>query len=160
MSPRAACRLETLGYPEVYDYVAGKADWLAHGLDVEGAGGLRPTVGRLARTDVVTCSLTDSLGDVRVRVEASPYRFALVVSNTSVLLGRLRRRALEDDPRRTVEEAMEPAPATVRPDVAPDGLGARLRARDLHTAVVTTPEGVLVGIVRRDDLEKSITPPS
>jgi hypothetical protein len=38
MSPRAACRLETLGFPEVYDYVAGKADWLAHGLDVEGAG--------------------------------------------------------------------------------------------------------------------------
>jgi hypothetical protein len=37
MSPRAACRLETLGFPEVHDYVAGKADWLAHGRPTEGA---------------------------------------------------------------------------------------------------------------------------
>ena len=36
MSPRAACRLETLGFSEVYDYVAGKADWLARGLPREG----------------------------------------------------------------------------------------------------------------------------
>jgi rhodanese-related sulfurtransferase len=36
MSPRAACRLELLGFTQVYDYVAGKADWLAHGLPTEG----------------------------------------------------------------------------------------------------------------------------
>lgn len=36
MSPRAACRLEQLGFAEVYDYTTGKADWLAHGLDTEG----------------------------------------------------------------------------------------------------------------------------
>ncbi len=32
MSPRAAWRLESLGF----DYVAGKADWMASGLPVEG----------------------------------------------------------------------------------------------------------------------------
>ena len=32
MSPRAAWRLERLGFAEVYDYVAGKADWIAAGL--------------------------------------------------------------------------------------------------------------------------------
>jgi CheY-like chemotaxis protein len=37
MSPRAACRLETLGFDQVYDDSAGKTDWLAHGLAVEGA---------------------------------------------------------------------------------------------------------------------------
>jgi 3-mercaptopyruvate sulfurtransferase SseA len=31
MSPRAAWRLKTLGFERVYDYVGGKADWLAHG---------------------------------------------------------------------------------------------------------------------------------
>ena len=36
MSPRAACRLQTLGFTNVYDYVLGKADWLAHGLPTEG----------------------------------------------------------------------------------------------------------------------------
>jgi hypothetical protein len=27
MSPRAASRLESIGFEQVYDYVAGKADW-------------------------------------------------------------------------------------------------------------------------------------
>jgi hypothetical protein len=27
MSPRAAWRLESIGFQHVYDYVAGKADW-------------------------------------------------------------------------------------------------------------------------------------
>jgi Mg/Co/Ni transporter MgtE len=158
MSPRAACRLETLGYQDVYDYVAGKADWLAHGLDVDGAGAGRPTVGRLARTDVVTCSLSQTAGDVRARVEASPYRFALVVSEGGVLLGRLRRGALEGDPQRIAEESMEPGPSTVRPDSVPSQLAERLRSRDLRTALVSTPEGVLIGIVRREDLEQSTRP--
>ena len=153
MSPRAACRLETLGFEHVYDYVAGKADWLAHGLDVEGTDAGHATVGRLARTDVVTCSLDESVGDVRARVEGSPYRFALVVSQGGVLLGRLRRAALEGDPGRTAEEAMEPGPSTVRPDTAPGELAERLRARDLHTALVTNTEGALMGIARLDDLD-------
>ena len=29
MSPRAACRLEALGFTRVYDYVDGIADWKA-----------------------------------------------------------------------------------------------------------------------------------
>src|SRR6266545_4848779 len=144
MSPRAACRLETLGFQHVYDYVAGKADWLARGLDVEGSDAGRPTVGRLARTDAVTCSLHERAGDVRGRVEASPYRFALVVTEGGVLLGRLRRAALERDPQRTAADAMEPGPSTVRPDTAPTKLAERLRARDLRTALVTTPEGILI----------------
>jgi hypothetical protein len=27
MSPRAACRLDTLGFEHVYDYLTGKFDW-------------------------------------------------------------------------------------------------------------------------------------
>ncbi|TVQ33469.1 MAG: rhodanese-like domain-containing protein [Geminicoccaceae bacterium] len=33
-SPEAAARMEALGYTRVYDYVAGKADWLAAGKPV------------------------------------------------------------------------------------------------------------------------------
>jgi Mg/Co/Ni transporter MgtE len=158
MSPRAACRLETLGFQHVHDYVTGKADWLAHGLDVEGSDAGRPTVGRLARTDAVTCSLHERAGDVRTRVEASPYRFALVVTEAGVLLGRLRRTAMESDPQRNAEEAMEPGPSTVRPDAEPTKLAERLRTRNLRTALVTTPEGVLIGILRLEDLEESTSP--
>lgn len=39
MSPRAACRLQHLGWT-AYDYAAGKADWLAFGLAHEGAAQL------------------------------------------------------------------------------------------------------------------------
>jgi rhodanese-related sulfurtransferase len=36
MSPRAACRLDTLGFEHVYDYMPGKFDCLARGLPREG----------------------------------------------------------------------------------------------------------------------------
>ena len=36
MSPRAAWRLESLGFSKVYDYVEGKADWAVAGLPREG----------------------------------------------------------------------------------------------------------------------------
>ena len=41
MSPRAAWRLESLGFTKVYDYVPGKTDWLAAGLPREGDEGAR-----------------------------------------------------------------------------------------------------------------------
>jgi hypothetical protein len=39
MSPRAASRLESIGFEQVCDYVAGKADWGSAGLALEGAQG-------------------------------------------------------------------------------------------------------------------------
>ena len=153
MSPRAACRLETLGFEQVYDYVPGKSDWLARGLPSEGELAAQPTAGRLARDDVVTCLLDEPVGQVRERVEASPYGFALVVSDGGVVLGRLRRSALEGDPDASAEAVMELGPSTVRPDKTAAEAAERLRRRDLKIAIVTTPEGRLIGVVRRRDLE-------
>ena len=154
MSPRAACRLETLGFSAVYDYVGGKADWLARGLPTEGEKAGERRVGALVRRDVVTCALSERMADVRPRVEASPYGFALVVEN-GTLLGRLRRAALAGHPEATAESVMEPGPSTVRLDMAADELAERLDGRGLRTAVVTTPEGRLAGIVRRPELVES-----
>ena len=39
MSPRAAWRLEAAGFGPVYDYAAGKTDWLAADLLFEGTAG-------------------------------------------------------------------------------------------------------------------------
>ena len=153
MSPRAACRLETLGFEHVYDYVPGKADWLARGLRSEGELAGRPSAGQFARDDVVTCRLDEPVGAVRERVEESPYGFALVLSDGGVLLGRLRRSVLEGDQQATAESVMEPGPSTVRADTAADKLAERLRERDLNTAIVTTPEGRLCGVALRRDLE-------
>ena len=153
MSPRAACRLATLGFTDIYDYVPGKADWLARGLPREGDNPDKPRAIDLTRHDVITCGLNDTVGDVRARVAASPYGFAFVVSDVGVLLGRLRRAALDDDPHKTAEEVMEPGPSTVRADTPPAKLHERLTTQKPTTAVVTDPEGRLLGLVHRDDLE-------
>jgi hypothetical protein len=49
-------------------------------------------------------------------------------------------------------------PSTVRPDVPATELARRLRGRDLNTAVLTTPEGHLLGVARRADLEQHSHP--
>jgi CBS domain-containing protein len=128
-------------------------DWLARGLEVEGEQDPEPRVKDLVRDDVVRASLDERMGDVLPRVLESPYGFALVVSDGGILLGRLRKSALEGDPDVTAEHAMEPGPSTVRLDTAADKLAERLGERDLKTAVVSDPEGRLVGVVRRGDLE-------
>lgn len=155
MSPRAACRLETLGFAEVYDYTAGKVDWLAHNLPVEGDDPEPPTAGRVARDEVVRCALDDRVGEVRERIAASPYPFALVVSPNGVLLGRLRGSALDCDPALTTEEVMEAGPSTVRPHMAAGELAKRLADRGLRWAIVTDPEGRLIGVATREDLERA-----
>jgi CBS domain-containing protein len=154
MSPRAACRLETLGFADVYDYVPGKADWRAHGLPVEGEHADTPTAGSLARNDVVTCHLNDVVGEVRERVKGSPYGFALVTTNGGVLLGRLRGSAMRAAPAdATAEAVMEAGPSTVRADTPARELAERLAKRNLNTVIVSTPEGRLIGVVHRRDLE-------
>jgi CBS domain-containing protein len=155
MSPRAACRLETLRFAEVYDYVAGKVDWLAHNLPIEGEQAEVPTAGRVARDDVVTCALDDAVGEVRERIASSAYGFALVTAEGGVLLGRLRGSALDCDPTLPAEEVMEPGPSTVRPDTAAGVLAKRLAERNLRWAIVTDPEGRLVGVASREDLERA-----
>ena len=153
MSPRAACRLETLGFAAVYDYVAGKQEWLAYGLPTEGERSAVLTPADIARKDVVTCGLGDRIGHVRENVRRSEYGFALVISATGVLLGRLQRPALEGDADATAERTMEAGPSTVRPDADLAALVERLLKRDLRYAIVTTPDGALVGVLRRVDAE-------
>ena len=153
MSPRAACRLETLGFEHVHDYVPGNADWLAHNLPVERQHEL-VTAGQLARTDAVTCRLNDPAGEIAQRIADSPYGFALVTTAAGLLLGRLRASALTVPPDTPVEQVMEAGPSTVRPDTPADQLAQRLHDRNLKTAIMTTPEGKLIGIARRADLEQ------
>jgi CBS domain-containing protein len=100
----------------------------------------------------VTAQPNERIGAVRERVESSPHGFALVIAEGGTLLGRLRRAALEGNPQARVEDAMEPGPSTVRADASLDELRERLEQRNLRTAVVTTPEGKLLGVVHRPDL--------
>jgi CBS domain-containing protein len=156
LSPRAACRLATLGFSEVYDYMPGKADWLARGLPREGEKARERRALDLLVDDVVTCGLHDRVGDVRAGVAASRYGFAFVVSPGRVLLGRLRRSALEGDGELTAESVMEAGPSAIRADRQFEPLAERMRRNELSCLPVTTPEGELLGVVRRDDLEREL----
>ena len=102
----------------VHDYVPGKADWLAHNLPVEREDELI-TAGQLARNDVVTCRLDDHVGEVARRMAESPYGFALVLSNTGVLLGRLRSSALDVPPTCPSSNAWKAAPRRSDPTQKP-----------------------------------------
>ncbi|MFC4946622.1 CBS domain-containing protein [Pseudonocardia sp. GCM10023141] len=154
MSPRAACRLAALGFTHVFDYVPGKVDWLAHNLPVEGTAAGAPTIGARLRDDVATASLDEPVAAVRARVTASRYGFALVLAADQVtLLGRLRPSVLASaDLDRPAGEVMEPGPSTLRPHEPVREIGQRLAERHLTYAVVTDPEGHLLGTVHPSDL--------
>ncbi len=92
MSPRAAWRLEGLGFQKVFDYVPGKGDWFASGLPIAGKLALSPTKGDAARRDVPTCAPVEKIGVVRER-------------------GLLREKELSSDPEAPVEEVMRNVPA-------------------------------------------------
>jgi CBS-domain-containing membrane protein len=153
MSPRAACRLATIGFEQVYDYMPGKVDWMARGLPLEGEKAAERRAIDVARSDVVTCGLQDTIGGVRERVAQSSYGFAFVLGRDRVLLGRLRKAVLDGRQDAKAEDVMEPGPSTTRPDTSPDKLLAKLQDADLTSAVLSDPEGRLLGIVRRADLQ-------
>ena len=48
---------------------------------------------------------------------------------------------------------MTPGPSTVRPSIGVDALLERIRVRKLSSFLVTTPDGRLVGLVLREDIE-------
>src|ERR671935_3069317 len=94
MSPRAAWRLEALGFEEVYDYEAGKQDWAAMGLPTEGKLAERPRAGDVALPDVPTCGMDDALAAVRERMAGSGFDVCVVVNEERVVLGLLREKQL------------------------------------------------------------------
>jgi len=142
-----------MGFPRVYDYVAGKKAWGSYGLPREGARVPARTAGDVARRDVPTCALGDRLAEVQELVRAAGWDTCIVVNEQRVVLGRLGRKALGSETDLSAEEAMTPGPNTVRPSIGADALLERIRERKLTSFLVTTPDGRLVGLVRRDDLE-------
>jgi CBS domain-containing protein len=102
---------------------------------------------------VPTCSLADDLAEVRERVRAAGWDTCIVVNEQRVVLGRVGRKAIAANTHDSVEQAMTPGPSTVRPSIGADALLERIRDRNLTSYVVTNPDGRLVGLVLRRDLE-------
>ena len=166
MSPRAACRLESLGFTQVYDYTTGLADWTANGLPTEGtkAGVLREGVvcrdalraRDAVNTDTVPCRLQDTIGHVKERMKSAGQRQCVVTSDEGVVLGRLRGRALEGDPDASVETVMESGPSTIRPDISLAEFTEHMRGKNVGSVLVTASTGQLIGILYRTDSEEKL----
>jgi CBS domain-containing protein len=156
MSNRAAWRLESLGFTRVHHYTPGKDGWLTMGLPTEGPDAATPRAGDVADRDIPTCALDDRLGDVRDRLRSTGQTSCIVVNDQRVILGRVRGEALDGDAEQSVEAVMEAGPTTVRPSAPLDALIARMQKRKTGSIVVSTADGVLVGVLRREDGERRL----
>jgi predicted transcriptional regulator len=140
-----------MGFTQVYDYVAGKLDWLAAGLPTEGSNAQQPRAKDVARGDVPTCALDERLGEVAQRVGAAGWDACAVVNPERVVLGLLRAKELDRDPDLQIEQAMRPGPSTFRPYVSIVEMARFMVDHDLENSPITTSDGRLVGLLRRRD---------
>ena len=136
----------------MYDYKAGKQDWMGAGLPTEGTNAQRPRLVDVVRRDVPTCSLDERLGDVRHRAVTAGWDACVVVSQERIVLGLLRAKELDADPDLPVEQVMRPGPSTYRPFVSVEELRRTMTERNMDSSPVTTSDGKLVGLVRKQDI--------
>ncbi len=118
MSARAAWRLVSLAFPQVFRYTAGKADWSAYGLPTEGKSVTPNRAGNLARRDVATCSLSDSADTVRQQLRKNGGTLCAVLNEHRVLLGQISAQKVESETDSMAEGIMTSAPTTLRPPTA------------------------------------------
>src|SRR5712691_1942483 len=109
MSPRAASRLETLGFPRVYDYVAGKADWGSYGLPLDGHADSSTRVSGIAATAVPTCRLDELVADVTARLR-DDWDICVVTNDANFVLGLLGHNARNECTIRTSPASSSLAP--------------------------------------------------
>ena len=121
-------------------------------MPTEGTFAQRPRLVDVVRRDVPTCSLGERLGDVRDRAAAAGWDACVVVSQDRVVLGLLRAKELQADPQLPVERVMRPGPSTYRPFVSVEEMRRTMTERNLESSPVTTSDGKLVGLVRKQDV--------
>lgn len=110
-----------------------------------------PRAGDVARKDVPTCAMDERLGDVRDRVRAAGWDACVVVNDERIVFGLLRSAELERDPDARIETVMRPGPSTFRPHVPIEDMAETMIEHELVNAPITTLEGRLVGLLRRED---------
>lgn len=143
MSPRAACRLESLEFGTVSDYVAGKVDWMAAGLPTVRSDTTERRALDVLDSSPLTCSVGELVAEVAQRGGPGA---AFVVVDGGIVAGRLVLDGSGLD--RRVEDVMQVGPTTVRAHEPLGPLLERMRAHHVHEMIVSTPEGKLLGVVR------------
>ncbi|WP_180687630.1 CBS domain-containing protein [Streptomyces gossypiisoli] len=156
LSPRAAARLEQLGFTQVYDYVLGKADWLAAGLPFEGQLSEVRLAGDVADRNVLTCTGDQPLHEVLAMLDETARRWCVVVDAEQVVLGLLPHEDAASPTEGTAGKAMRAGPTTVRADQQLGPLLERMNHTGTQAIPVTDPEGRLLGLLERADVERAV----
>jgi len=143
MSQRAAWQLEYLGFTDVYDFVMGKAHWLATG---------RPTVlqepadrvGDHLETQVAVVDITATGIDARKAISDRGGDRVVVVNSQEIVLGVVRSPAI--DSVTPIVDVMSVGPTTIRPDEGVEGVRERMSRHNVPALIVTRPTGQLLGL--------------
>lgn len=155
MAPRAAARLESLGFRNVFEYKAGKQDWLAAGLPSEGGSAAEPRIAGVMRRDVPRFGLHDPAGEILDRLRDGGWEWGAVVDGSGILVGRVRAGDIHD-PAARAADVMDDGPSTYRPNVGLEELLARMLDKEFDLAFVTDPDGRLQGLVTRQDITRAV----
>jgi rhodanese-related sulfurtransferase/CBS domain-containing protein len=150
LSARAAHRLATLGFSDVYDYTASKVAWLALGLPAEGSRPSTRRAGAHVRRDVPTTRLDGTVDDLEATIGDAER--VVVLDEDDVVLGIVRRDALGLEPVTPVEAVLQPAPPSVRPSIPLDELAESMEQDGRSYVIVSHLDGTFVGVIERDDL--------
>jgi Mg/Co/Ni transporter MgtE len=135
----------------VFDYVAGKLDWLANDLPVEGELAGMPKLGDLANRQVSTCFPEENAGEVLDKMQQDGRDLCVVVDKERVVLGIVKNEATKNS-QQSVDQVMEPGPSTFRPYVAVKELADQIAGKNIAAVLVTTSDGRLIGSVRAEDI--------
>jgi CBS domain-containing protein len=128
-------------------------DWLASGLPSEGEQAAEPRIGLLAIAEVPVCRPGERLGQVRARLDEADRDLCVVIDERRVVLGSLRGSAFDGAAETAVDEAMDPGPSTYRPNVSVREMAEVFGKSGAKRVLVTTADGVLLGALRREDVE-------
>lgn len=154
MSARAAWRLESLGFTQVYRYEGGKKDWFSRGIPIEIKTAELPRASDVVRRDVPTCRPSERLDEVRRETHASGWKQCIVLNEAGIVVGRLRKKVWEAAPGTLVDDVMENGPTTFRPHTLLAPLVKRMQEKKVISVVITTSSGALIGVMYRVDAEK------
>jgi CBS domain-containing protein len=138
-----------MGFRRVFDYLPGRIGWLVRGLPTEGQL-VDGKVGPLARRDVPRVGPDATIAEARAAMGDEDW--CVVVNEEEIVLGLVRSELLGLEPDRIVATVMIPGPGTVRPHVLVHELARQLDRDGLDRTIVTTTEGRLIGLLRREDL--------
>ena len=150
MSPRAAWRLEAAGFSPVYEYAAGKADWLAADLPFEGTAEL---AGMFTRRGVATVGERTPVAEALRLLDVQGFGPVVVLNQADVVMGAAYRHNLQSAAADAeVGTVLRFGVSTVRPSEDAAALAHRMGHAEVTRVVVTRSDGTLVGLFFAGDV--------